>query len=132
MGDALLFTDKTGQPLVISERFFRRPSGISKLTDERRSTILLLAETIIHPDEIWYVWEKVATNRARTKFRWRLTRRFVARFRIEGEERHAFASMRVARDGWQGATAFPANAGYFEKEQTRGGILAWRRADGEK
>lgn len=131
-GDALLFTDKTGQPLLISERFFRRPSGISKLTDERRSTILLLAETIIRPDEIWYVWEKVPTDRTRTKFRWRLTRRFVARFRIGDKDQHAFAAMRVARDGWQGATAFPANAGYLDKEQVRGGVLAWRRAGPEE
>ena len=130
-GDALLFTDNTGQPLLISERFFQRPDGSTKLTTERRSTILLLAETIINPDEIWYVWEKVATNRARTKFRWRLTRRFVARFRIEGEERHAFAAMQVGKHGWQGVTAFPTEAKYFEKEQVRGGVLAWRRADAE-
>ncbi len=127
VGDALVYRDQLGNPIVISERFFQYPNGSSKLSSERRQTILLLGEAIRRPDEIWWVWERVAVNRARTKFRWRLTRRYVARFQIEGETRQAVVVMQVGKDGWQGVSAFPTTASYLDKEQVRGGVLGWRR-----
>lgn len=125
--DQLVFTDKTGSPVVISEAYFQRPDGTSKLSPDRRTAILLLAELIREPDEIWWQFEYVATNPQKTRWRWRLTRRYVAQFLIGGEKRHAFASMQVGRDGWYGVTAYPVNDRYIDKEQVRGGILGWRR-----
>ena len=131
--DELVFTDATGHPVVISPRFFNRADGSGKLTSERRANILLLAEVIRRPDEIWRVWEKVFTSQERTTFRWRLTRRYVASYEIEGRTRQAVVAMQVGKDGWNGVTAFPAAPNYIEKEQVRGGVLAWRRVgEGEE
>lgn len=131
VGDELVFTDATGHPVVVSPRFFHRPDGTGKLSSERRASILLLGEVIRQPDEIWRVWEKVFTSPERTAFRWRLTRRYVARFDIAGDMRQAVVAAQVGKDGWYGVTAFPAAPNYVEKEQVRGGVLAWRRVTEE-
>ncbi len=75
VGDALVFTDAVGAPVVLSDQFFRRPDGSTKLQDDRRRWMLLLAETIISPDEIWWEWENVVTNQKTQATRPRLTPR---------------------------------------------------------
>ena len=127
IGDAVMFTDKIGSPLVVTPSFFFRPDGSPKLQDDRRRWVMLLAEAVKEPDEIWWVWEWVATNQEKTKGRWRLTRRYIARFQVEGSDVPALISMQVGRDGWEGVTAFPTKGNYLQRPQVRGGVLAWRR-----
>jgi SPP1 gp7 family putative phage head morphogenesis protein len=129
-GDALLFRDKLGEPLVISARFFTRADGSPKMDGLRRQTVLLLAEAIRNPDEIWWQWERVLTNRAGATSRFRLSRRYVAHFTIEGRPTPVIAVMEVSKEGWHGVTAFVARVeAYIGREQVRGGVLAYRRAE---
>lgn len=128
VGDALVFRDMLDDPVVVSRDFFRRPDGSSKLRSDRRETMRLLAETLVSPDEIWWAWERVFITPDKTRWRWRLTRRYLARFEVDGESKPLLLVLQVGKDGWYGISAFVArNDAYLEKEQVRGGVLAWRR-----
>lgn len=122
-----LFTDKLGEPLVIDRSFFMRNEEW-KLTSDRRETVNLLAMTLQDPDEIWWVWENVGDNAAPGGRRWRLTRRYVARFEVGGKTRTALAVMQVGKEGWQGVTGFTAKElNYADSPGVRAGVLAYRR-----
>jgi SPP1 gp7 family putative phage head morphogenesis protein len=124
-----LFTDKLGEPLVIDRSFFMRGEEW-KLTSDRRETINLLAMTLQDPDEIWWVWENVGDNAAPGGRRWRLTRRYVARFEIDGKPRTALAVMQAGKGGWRGVTSYAAKGrNYADAEQVREGVLAYRRQE---
>lgn len=137
MGEARLFRDALGEPVVINDSFFRQGDRW-KLNGDRREAINLLAMAIQEPDEIWWVWEEVKTGGG---MRFRLTRRYIARFDIAGQRRDVVAVMQaqppnteatlvidVNRDGWRGLTAFtPREDDYIDQPQVRGGVLAWRR-----
>lgn len=124
---AVNFVDAVGQPLTIDSSFFFR-GGVDNGPDTRklvqtirRQHIRYLAEALKAPDEIWYVWE-------RTKTHWRLTRRYVARFEIDGELRPMVVVMSIGADGWKGVTAFTArNPDYVDNNSVRGGVLVYRR-----
>ncbi len=73
----------------------------------------------------------MVTNQKTQARRPRLTRRCVARFLIENQQKPAYVSMQVGKDGWHGVTAFPTNERYLKRPQTRGGVLAWRRTEAE-
>lgn len=54
IGAAILFTDKAGDSVPISDLFFRNRAGEFKVFKRDRHRYLkLMAETIIDPDEIW-------------------------------------------------------------------------------
>ncbi|WP_194745730.1 phage minor head protein [Thermaurantiacus tibetensis] len=134
VGDVLIVHDPLGEPVVVSDDFFRRrgPGEPLKLDSTRRRHVRLMAETILRPDEIWWAWEQVASTPGGPADRWRLTRRYVARFRVSGREVPVLVVMEVSRHGWRGVTAFPPTSmSYLDRMQARGGVLAWRRpADG--
>lgn len=116
-----VFTDKVGAPLMISADLFRRPNGKWKITDrERNRYLLLLASSIKDPDEIWTFWEEYP------KGRMTLTRRYISRYQVEGQDVPAFAIFDVNNAGWNGVTAFPPDRkSYLEKN--RQGALVYRR-----
>lgn len=122
---ARVFVDALGEPVVLSRDFFVYPDGTSKLRADRIEAINLLAMALQDPDEIWWVWEEVNDGNGATRFR--LTRRYVAQFVIDGRTRTALTVLEVGRDGWRGVSAFAGRAGYADKEQVRGGVLAYRR-----
>lgn len=96
------FVDVTGERLVISDRLFRVRSNESrsKLRKEgRQRHVLLLADTIRLPDEIWDE-EGDASGRMHRR------RRYVAQWRIEGETIPALTVFEVDSDRWEGVTAF--------------------------
>lgn len=121
-GEPRLFTDKLGDPLIISDDFFFTDEGVLKLVGRPRTTaVLLLAETIKDPDEIWWVWEHHAKTGA-----YRLRKRYFARFEIDGKRADIMTAFDVSKDGWLGVTAFRAKQkNYLERQ--RGGTLAYRR-----
>jgi hypothetical protein len=88
----------------------------------------LLAEAIKSPDEIWWSWEKIYLNRERTKYVYRLRRRYIARFTIEGADAPMLAVMDVGKDGWKGVTGFRAERDEY-LDNVRGGVLAYRRSN---
>lgn len=61
--------------------------------------MLLLADTIRAPDEIWNTWDEVS-GRVRRR------RRSVAQWRIEGESVPALTVFETGKEGWIGVTAF--------------------------
>ncbi|MBI1262959.1 MAG: phage head morphogenesis protein [Rhizobiales bacterium] len=118
-----IFTDVIGDPLVISRALFERPDGRLKVTKRGRETaLLLMADTIKDPDEIWWTWEKSPRTNDYTLFR-----RYMARFVIEGQEVPVFMLFDVAMHGWSGVTGFNAERTNYLLNQRRG-TLAYRRS----
>ena len=116
-----VFTDAIGEPLVISADLFRGGDGKIKIRKRgRERSLLLLADTIKAPDEIWWIWEEFPRGGMT------LLRRYLARWDIEGESAPVMALFDVGKDGWRGVTAFRADrVSYLENQ--RGGTLAYRR-----
>ncbi len=120
-GKPVVFTDKVGEPVAIGADLFAMPDGRIKVTKRgRERTLLLLADTIKDPDEIWWRWEEFPKGKTQ------LLRRYVARWRVEGRKVDAITVFEVGRDGWSGVTAFPADREAYLRRQ-RGGTLAYRR-----
>ena len=127
----VMVTDPLGQPLLISEDFFRYGDGTVKMVGGvRKSAALLLADTLRDPDEIWWHWERVWLDREQTRWRYRLTRRYFARWLVEGQSKpvDTLVAAEFGKDGWQGVTAFrPKGQNYLTNQ--RGSILGYRREE---
>lgn len=123
-GRRTIFTDALGQDLVISPDLFKARTGVSKLLKNGRERyVLLLADTIRDPDEIWWQW---SDNKGHPGLR----RRYLRWVTLEGEDRALLAVVEVGRDGWVGVTAFnPERIGYLNGQRV--GTLGYRRETGK-
>lgn len=119
LGRTVLWRDKAGHAMPISEDLFRRPDGSWKADKRSRGAqVLRLAETLIDPDEIWVQWARFRDGRVVMK------RGYLRR----APDNQGFVLFDWARLGWYGTTAFPPeNADYLERQ--RHGALLWRRQD---
>jgi len=133
-GQAMHFTDKAGERLVISEELFRTSENTLKLTRASRQRYLLLtAAAIKNPDEIWWIWEKLKNKPGLV-----LRRRHIARWDMGDGQALAVSVFEHGKDGWMGITSFApyhnrskaAQDRYMNKQ--RGELLAWRRKDPPK
>jgi len=129
-GPGVIFTDKAGEDLVISEDLFRDTNGGLKLHKGPRKLFLpLVARTLREPDEIWWIWHQDNKNADR----WFLRRRYIARFDVDGRQRPGLVVFEHGQDGWTGTTAFAPNADRSPASQNRSldsqraGTLAYRR-----
>jgi hypothetical protein len=118
--EAKVFKDVAGNRLVIGRSLFVK--GDDKLDGDfkwlaspeklaRLASINLLAMTIIDPDEIWEAWEedrKWTAERPDAGKNWRLKRRYLKAFEVDGTGEYGIAAFEWGRDGWAGATAFMA------------------------
>ena len=121
IGKPKVFTDVTGEPLVISEEMFKDARGKWKVTKGGRDEyLLMLAASIREPDEIWHLWEEYP------KGRYSLTRRYLTRFDVDGKEVPMFTYFDTGAAGWRGVTTYQAKAGYINKQ--RQGTLVYRRS----
>ncbi|QIM63701.1 hypothetical protein A1D29_10580 [Pasteurellaceae bacterium Orientalotternb1] len=120
----VIFTDVVGEPLVISKKLFTSRSGHSKAKKRgREKYLLLLAEALRHPDEIWVRvehWHNIDKLLVR--------RRYISRIEVEGEEVPTLAVFEVGDNGWEGVTTF-ASDNYEYLEQVRTGVLLYRREE---
>ena len=117
------FTDAAGSTLAITKALFVK--GSEKESDhfkwlaepekaDRLQYINLLAMTLIEPDEIWWAWEKDAS----TPGNWRLKRRYLKAFEIDGDGRYGVGVFEWSNAGWTGATIFPTNKQkYFDRQR---------------
>lgn len=133
-GTTVLYTDVIGQPVVISDAFFYRggnSANPSKLSSDRREAMLLLAETIKDPDEIWIRWED-AKQADGTPYQ-RLSRYYVSRFEIDGKVyaymvQTTFGTNQYGKAGGSGVTAYPPKTkSYLTGDRIRSGTRVYYR-----
>jgi hypothetical protein len=118
-----VFTDKIGEPLIISDELFRGADGSMKVRKRGRERYLpMLAETVKEPYEIWLV--PMQENRTG---RIVLRKRFLRGFSTGPDNKLAgFAAFEYGPDGWNGVTAFrPDELSYVDK--ARNGVLLYPR-----
>lgn len=112
---ATVYFDVAGEPLLISDALFRERGGEIKAAKRGRERyLLLIADTIKNPDEIWEGWGDYGGKSV-------LRRRYVARWQVEGQDVPALGVFEVGPQGWVGVTAFsPDEMSYIEKRARRG------------
>ncbi|WP_435626941.1 PBECR2 nuclease fold domain-containing protein [Candidatus Ferrigenium straubiae] len=125
MEQGAAFTDAAGSTLAITKALFQDGSGEFKWLSKAEKThrleyVNLLAMTLIEPDEIWWVWVQDTVD----KGKWRLKRRYLRAFELDGTNEYGVAVFEWGRTGWTGATAFmgtqkteAARAAYFDKQR---------------
>ena len=133
MDQGAAFTDAAGSTLAITKALFQDGNGEFKWLAQaekadRLRYVNLLAMTLIEPDEIWWAW----VQDTKEKGRWRLKRRYLKIFDIEGTGEFAFAVFEWGTEGWTGATTFMANQkseefrqAYFARQ--RNGRLVYKK-----
>lgn len=132
MDEGAAFVDATGQRLAITKALFQDGTGEFKWLAkpeklDRLRHVNLMAMTLIEPDEIWWSWEEdrlwSAENPDDPK-RWRLKRRYLRAFELEGSGEYGVAAFEWGSAGWIGSTAFMAEPSndkarlkYFDKQR---------------
>jgi phage-Barnase-EndoU-ColicinE5/D-RelE like nuclease2/Phage Mu protein F like protein len=122
IGAAVLFEDKTGQRVPISDAFFRDRAGAWKVGKRDRAILTpLLAETLMDPDEIWI-------GLARKGDELLVDRRYVRVDKNSG----LMVVFEVGRKFWEAITAYPMTnrKGHFDTNtlrNRRGGKLLYKR-----
>ncbi|MBD9362950.1 PBECR2 nuclease fold domain-containing protein [Methylomonas fluvii] len=132
MEDGAAFTDAVGSTLAITKALFNDGSGNFKWLAKpekagRMQYANLVAMALIEPDEIWWQWEEdqrwTNDNPDKPK-RWRLKRRYLRAFEVDGTGEFAISAFEWGRTGWFGSTAFMAEPSsakqrlkYFDKQR---------------
>jgi len=116
-----VYQDVIGERLVVGADLFTDAKGNIKATKRDREVFMpLLAQALQEPDEIWVRLEWMHAQQKAV-----VRRRYIARFRVEGEETPALAVFEVGGDGWAGVTTFPGT-GQSEADW-RVGVNLYRR-----
>ena len=130
IGRPALFADVTDEPVWITDALFidrkktwKAGAPVYKVQKNGRETyLLMLAETLMRPQE---VWDSVEWHNALKKTV--LRRRYLAWWTIEGREHPGLTVFEHGLDGWLGVTAIhlgQADPAYLERART--GALRWR------
>jgi len=126
MQNGAAFTDAAGSTVAISKALFQDGRGEFKWLARpdkasRMEYVNLLAMTLIEPDEIWWVWVKDGGD----KGRWRLKRRYLRAFEMDGNKEFGVGVFEWGDNGWSGSTAFmgsqnseAARAAYFDRQRS--------------
>jgi len=144
MDKGTVFIDAAGSSLAITKAFFIQ--GDNKAADafkwlavpgkaERLQYVNLLAMTIIDPDEIWWAWEENrawSQNNPGAPKQWRLKKRYLKTFEVEGTGEFAIVAFEWGKQGWSGSTAMMAQPSkpkdrlkYFNKQRV--GRLVYKK-----
>ncbi|MCX8581443.1 hypothetical protein J3U18_07040 [Gilliamella sp. B3482] len=118
-----IFKDVAGDALVIGKQLFTvSKTGELKVTKRgREQFLLLLADSLKLPDEIWTRMEFFDHLQKSV-----VRRRYISRFMIDGEVKPMLAVFEVGDDGWLGVTTFaPDTPEYLE--QLRVGVRVFKR-----
>lgn len=118
-----IFKDVAGEALVIGKQLFTvNKTGELKVTKRgREQFLLLLADSLKLPDEIWTRMEYFDHLQKSV-----VRRRYISRFMIDGEIKPMLAVFEVGDDGWLGVTTFaPDTPDYLE--QLRVGVRVFKR-----
>lgn len=98
-----IFTDVVGERMIVGRELFidRRRGELKANKRGRGPWMLLLAEALQNPDEVWV---RLEWNFARQTAVVR--RRYLARFEVEGDAAPGLAVFERGPDGWVGVTTF--------------------------
>lgn len=121
--NSVIFKDVAGEALVIGKQLFIvSKTGELKVTKRgRQQFLLLLADSLKLPDEIWTRMEYFDHLQKSV-----VRRRYISRFVIDGEIKPMLAVFEVGDDGWLGVTTFaPDTPEYLE--QLRVGVRVFKR-----
>lgn len=124
---SVVFKDVTGDAVVIGRGLFSNtPTG--PLLIQRSGTaseLLLLADALKAPDEVWVRLEWVEGQSKAV-----VRRRYLRRFNIDGQPVPALALFEVGDDGWAGISSFAPEANNPEYlKQLRLGVRLYRRPE---
>lgn len=121
MGQPVVFKDKIGESLIISDDLFRTTTGKLKVTRrDRHRYLLLLAAAIKDPDEIFWSWQEYPAGRMT------LTRTYLTQW-SDGDQ-NGFTMFDTSAAGWNGVTTFNTDDLDYILRQ-RKGTLAYRRTE---
>lgn len=118
-----IFKDAIGERLVISADLFTdRTTGELKIQKRgREQFVLLLAEALKTPDEIWVRLEYVSSLKKAV-----VRRRYIAQFDIEGMGQAGIAVFETGGDGWVGVTTFNSSSPNYVND-LRHGVRLYNR-----
>lgn len=121
----VLFKDVTGDSVVIGRNMFttKRTGQLKVQKRGREQTLLLVAQALREPDEVWVRLEWMYAQQKAV-----VRRRYLARFEVEGKAAPALAVFEVGSDGWDGVTGFVADSEDY-LEALRLGVLLYRRPE---
>ncbi|SDA18147.1 Phage Mu protein F like protein [Pseudomonas sp. NFPP10] len=126
----VVFKDVTGDAVVVGRDLFTSAkTGALKIRKRGHAReLLLLADAIKDPDEVWVRLEWLySQNRAVVR------RRYISRYQVDGEPVPALSVFEVGDDGWDGVTTFSPDANDPDYlEQLRIGVRLYRRPQIEK
>lgn len=132
MQKGAVFIDATGMPLAITKALFLDGEDKFKWLDnpqkiDRIRYVNLMAMTLMEPDEIW--WRREEDRSWSDKHptepkRWRLKRRYLRSFEMEGSGEYGISAFEWGPTGWTWSTAFMAEPSgakarlkYFDKQR---------------
>lgn len=130
-----VFTDRVGEAVPISDALFNTPSGgvkdIAKM-ESVKTDLLLLADAIRDPDEIWLAWVPYKMPGG-GEFP-QLRRRYLRRAMIQDAEgvQQALAVFDLGRYGWNGTTTFNAEDAAYLEAQRVGTRIYRRKTEGDQ
>jgi hypothetical protein len=128
-GEAVLFEDKAGDRIPISDQYFRDARGEMKITKRNRAMMTpLMAETIMDPDEIWVgvVARPDLVDGSREDLV--VDRRYI---RVD-RETGLLVVLQIGRKFWEAVTAYlptdkKGRPDMRLLDKRRGGKLLWKR-----
>ncbi|MBV4522182.1 hypothetical protein KVG88_19155 [Pseudomonas sp. SWRI74] len=118
-----LFKDVIGDAVVIGRDMFtvKRTGQLKVQKRGREQTLLLVAQALREPDEVWVHLEWMYAQQKAV-----VRRRYLARFEVEGKAAPALAVFEVGDDGWDGVTGFVADSEDY-LDDLRLGVRLYRR-----
>ncbi|EAU53536.1 PBECR2 nuclease fold domain-containing protein [Mariprofundus ferrooxydans] len=129
IGKPVVFTDVAGESMVISDDLFKDHTGAWKMRRDRDRYLLLLADTVRDPDEIWAFMEyHRATKRTVAR------RVYLSRHTINGERQAAWSVFEYDKDGWNGVSSYQSDQKQFDEWDNkitlnRRGIRLYKRGE---
>ncbi len=121
-----VFFDASETPLVVSKALFVKgedKNGGSFKWDadpakrDRLKYANLMAMALSDPDEIWWRWD-MSKSSDTVSPQWRLKRRYIKLFDIEGSDKFALVSFEWDRTAWRGSTTFLAKYNHAKEINT--------------
>lgn len=129
IGRAVLWEDKSGARIPISDEFFRDRSGMWKVGKRDRARMTpLMAEAILDPDEIWLGVSTKTDPVSLEREELLIDRRYIRVDPVTG----IVAVMQIGRKWWEPVTAYNPTTKKGRPDlrlldKRRGGKLLWKR-----